>query len=309
MPPSRDYYRILGVREDAAAEDLKKAYRRLAREHHPDRNPDKPGAEDRFKEIQEAYDVLGDVEKRRRYDRLRRNPFMSNGFKTTAGNRYERAQDGTYVRREETEPSSSGFGDLFGVDLGLGGISDFFSRIFGAGSEEAPRARGRSVAVTLRLPFEQALAGGKTELRLPDGETVRLVIPKGVDSGFKIRLKGRSDEAGQERRAEFVVTFEVEPHPRFRRERNDLHTTMPVNAIEAVLGVERSISNAYGRQVRVPVPKGTQPGERLRLRGQGVETAQGVGDLYVEVEVTVPRNLDADQLETLRAAAKRARIL
>ena len=311
MPATKNYYDVLGVSEDAGAEEIKKAYRKLARKYHPDRNPDKPDAEERFKEVQEAYSVLSDEEKRTQYDQMRKygGGFGGGGFETGNGNRFYRAPDGTYVRFETGgEP-----GDPFGG----GGFGDIFSSIFGGGEPQADpfgrrqrrTSRGRDVETTVRLSFDQALRGGKTEVQLPDGETVRLTIPKGVRSGFKIRLRDRGEPGPSGKRGDLYVTFDVASHPRFRREGNDLYVTETINAFEAMLGTTRSITNAYGKQIKVPIAAGTQPGDKLRLRGQGVRAEKRTGDLYVEIDVAVPEHLTDAQREAIRAAAEQAGLL
>lgn len=319
MAEVKDYYAILGVGEQASTAEIKKAYRKLARQHHPDKNQDNPEAEERFKEIQEAYSVLSDEEQRKQYDFRRKNPFggFGDGFDTSGGNRYYRAPDGTYVRFDQP-----GAGGGFGFDNVGGAFGDLFSRFFGGevhddpftqrgrGPRPGPRA-GRDVETRVSLSFEQALQGGKTEVVLPDGARVRLTIPKGVRSGFKIRLKGRGEASPQAGapRGDLYVTFEVADHPAFRREGDDLYTKVQVNAFEALLGTRRSIPNAYSRQIKLDIPKGTQPGDRLRLRNQGVETEQACGDLYVDIEVTIPRHLTEAQEAALRAAAQQAGLL
>lgn len=309
MPEIKDYYKILGVGEKATADEIKKAYRKLAREYHPDRNPDKPGAEEKFKEVQEAYDTLSDSAKRKQYDAMRRNPFAGNGGFTGQGGRYYRAPDGSGIRFE----TSGDFGDIFG---GGGGFSDIFSQFFGGGAgAESPfqstrrGAPARDIETVLRLSFDQALQGGKTEVSLPDGETIRINVPRGVNSGFKIKIKGRGKAGAGGRRGDLYVTFEVEPSPNFRREGNDLYVSVQINAFEAMLGTTRSITNAYGRTIKLTIPKGTQPGEKFRLKGQGVETEKATGDLYVEVGVTIPRNLTPQQEEAIRKAAKGAGLI
>src|SRR5690606_6222288 len=255
MPQVKDYYKVLGVSEGASQDEIKKQYRKLARKYHTDRNPDTPGAEERFKEVQEAYDTLSDPEKRKQYDRMRKNPFgqMGEGFSTSSGQRYYRAPDGSYVRFESSRGGPGlGVDDLFG-----GGFSDIFSRFFGGGGAggpaEEPFVRARrpngqnlNVSTDLRISFDQALQGGKTEVRLPSGEVVRLRIPKGVRSGFKIRLKGHGNVGSGGRRGDLLVTFQVDPHPNFRREGDDLYTTVTVNALEAMTGKTVSLTNAYG---------------------------------------------------------------
>ncbi len=305
MPQLKNYYDILGVSEKAGAEEIKKVYRKLAQKYHPDRNPDKPDAEARFKEVQEAYDVLSDAQKRKQYDRMRKNPFGPfGGFTATNGDRFYQRPDGTFVRFSNSDDPVD-FGDILGDTVG--GIGDFFSRLFGgeAPGTDQPR-QAPTMQTTVRLSFDQALRGGKTTVHLPDGKTVRLTIPKGVPDGFKIRLKGRGRPGADGKRGNVYVTFKVEPHPRFRREDNDLYVTETINAVEAMLGTTRHLTNPYGKRIKVPIHAGTQPGARLRLKGQGVQTDQGAGDLYVEVEVTIPENLTEAQRDALRDAAKKA---
>ncbi len=164
-----------------------------------------------------------------------------------------------------------------------------------------PRRKG----LKIQLSFEQALRGGKTSVQLPDGRAARLTIPKGVCNGLTIRLRSKGDaEPG-----DLFVTFRVAPSPRFRREGAHLHTVETISAFDALLGTTRRIANAYGRTITLPIPPGTQPGERLRLRGQGVATGAHTGDLFVEIAVAVPRNLTDAQRERLRAAAEDAGLL
>lgn len=307
MPSHKDYYAVLGVHEGASADEIKKAYRKLARAYHPDRNPDEPQAEERFKEVQEAYDVVGDAQQRAAYDGQRRDPFAGGRFDGFSGAgregsaRFYRAPDGTYVRVETTGsgPDSS---FIFGDEEG-GGVGDLFGNFFGRRarprgdasarphSRQRAPAAGRDVEATLRLTFEEALEGGKHEVTLPQGETVRLEVPRGVRPGFKVRLRGRGAPGAAGRRGDLYITYEVEEHPRFRREGNDLHVTESINAVEAMLGVARRLQNAYGGTVRLQIPPGSQPGDVLRLREQGVQTDDMTGDLLVHVEVEVPRAL------------------
>ncbi len=302
MPQLKNYYDILGVNEKAGAEEIKKVYRKLAQKYHPDRNPDKPDAEDRLKEVQEAYSVLSDAKKRKQYDRMRQNPFGAfGGFTANNGDRFYQRPDGTYVRFSNDDGDID-FSDIFGDTVG--GIGDFFSRIFGG---DAPKTgQTPNTKTTVRLSFDQALRGGKTTVRLPDGKTVRLTIPRGVHDGFRIRLKGRGQQGADGQRGHVFVTFKVDPHPRFRREDDDLYVTETINAVEAMLGTTRHLSNPYGKRIKVPIHAGTQPGARLRLKGQGVQTEKHTGDLYVEVEVTIPEDLTEAQREALREAAKKA---
>ncbi len=324
MPETKDYYAVLGVPEDADAQQIKKAYRKLARKHHPDRNPDDPQAEETFKEVQEAHEVLSDPQKRKKYDALRRGGFSgfgNGGFNTRdgGGGTYYRAPDGRYVHFEPGTPEEGlGFDDLFGGRTGsgsAGGFSDFFNRFFGGQAQGPPggvrqqQAADLHVETTLRISVEQALKGGRTQVKLPGGEAVRLKIPRGARPGMKIRLRGRGRAGLGGRRGDLYVTFDVAPHPRFRRRGDDLYLTTSINAFEAMLGATRSITTAYGRRLKITVPPGTQPGERLRLKGLGVETRDGRGDLFVEIEVTIPNNLTPPQQTALRKAAEEANLL
>jgi curved DNA-binding protein len=313
MSEVKDYYKVLGVAETASADEIKKAYRKLARDFHPDRNPDKPGAEDRFKEIQEAYGVVGDEAKRKEYDAMRKNPFGFGGLGggRNGGGQYYRAPDGRYVRFESGE-GGRGFEDAFGGS-GAGGFGDLFSRFFGGqesahdptqGRSRRQQSGGRDLQTTLRLTFAQALKGGKTEVGIPTGEKIRIDVPKGVDSGFKIRLRGRGQEGAGGRRGDLYVTFEVTPDPNFRREGKDLSVDVPISIFDAALGARRSVTNAYGERIRITIPAGSQPGDRLRLKGQGVRTDDATGDLYAEIMVTVPKNITPEQKRVLEEAAK-----
>ena len=316
MPPP-DYYATLGVDEDASAKEIKKAYRALAQEYHPDRNAGDTAAEERFKEVQEAYDTLGDTTKRTAYDRARRDPFggrfEGNPFEGFAGGpggegRYYRAPDGTYVRVDTTGAGPGGMGGdrddfVFG---GGGGLGSIFDQFFGGNGGGEPSYRGgRDVEATLRLAFDEALAGGPREFQTPSGETVRVTVPRGVRDGFKIKLAGRGEAApgGRGEAGDLFVTFQVMPSARFRRDGDDLTTTVTITAIEALLGTTREVETASGKTVRLTIKPGTQPGARLRVRGQGVASDRGTGDLYVEVDVTGP-TLSESAAEGLRAWAE-----
>lgn len=322
MPQTQDHYDVLGVDRNASQKKIKKAYRRLAQKYHPDRNPDDPDAEERFKEVQQAYSVLSDPEKRKQYDRGGRNPFGGRG-PTGEQNPFGR---GTRVRFEQRGEGGDPLGDLFG-DAG-GGLNNIFERFFSGGRSGGATGGGRSpfgqagqqrqrsgrqqgarggrdVETTLSLSFEQALRGGPVEVQRSDGSgTMRIQVPKGARPGMKIRLRGRGQPGPTGERGDLYVTFEVKAHPRFERRGDDLHLTEEVGVFEAMLGAERRIENAYGRRIRLRVPPGTQPGESLRLKGQGVETDKGTGDLYVKIEVAVPEDLTAEQEEKLREAAR-----
>jgi molecular chaperone DnaJ/curved DNA-binding protein len=322
MPQTKDLYDILGVDEDASKEEIKKAYRTLARKHHPDRNPDDPNAEDKFKEIQKAYSILSDKEKRQQYDAQRR--FGGGGFGGPNGGRGSWGRQG--AGGPEIRFEQGNFDDVFG---GRGGLGDIFESFFGGrggatqgqdpfrqqrGQQQGPRGQrrrsrqpsGQDIETKLQLSFEEALHGGRREVELPTGESIRLNIPQGVRNGYKIRLKGRGQAGPTGQRGDLYVTFEVGDHPRFRRKGNDIHLTESIDVFEALLGTERRIPTPYGQRIKLSIPAGTQPGEKLRLRGQGVKTDDGQGDLYVKIDVDIPTDLTDAQRETLREAADEA---
>jgi molecular chaperone DnaJ/curved DNA-binding protein len=209
-----------------------------------------------------------------------------------------------------------GLGDILGQFFGGGGV-----QAGGGGARQRRQRRGRrgrqqtrqgarDTETTLRLSFQQALEGGPTQVRLPGGEqgsqTMRIKIPKGARPGMKIRLRGQGKKDAAGRKGDLYVTFRVADHPRFERRGDDLHLTEEVGVFEATLGTERRIENAYGEQIRLRIPPGTQPGAQLRMKGQGVETEKTTGDLYVEIDVRVPEDLTDEQRETLEAAAEEA---
>src|SRR5690606_2111698 len=286
----KDYYELLGVNEYAQPEEVKRAYRKHAHICHPDRNPGAPVAAERFKGVLEAYEVLSDPVRRQQYDLLRRAPLNAFG----------------------RLPTSAAFGRVDGhiaEDNVLGGLFGRLVDEYRQALDETHRRPSEHFDTQVRLTFDQALRGGKTVLTLPDGRTVHVTVPKGVRDGLTIRLKGKGPRADATRRGDLYVTFRVTPDPRFRREGEHLHVTETISALEATLGTTRSITNAYGRTIKLPVPAGTQPGERLRLRGQGVATCKHAGDLFVEIAVSVPRELTEEQRARLRRAAAEAGLL
>jgi curved DNA-binding protein len=285
-----DYYEALGVPRGASADDIRRAYRKLAREYHPDVNKD-PGAEDRFKEVAEAYEVLRDPEKRERYDRL--------GANWRAGQDVSGAQgfrDGGYrdVR----------------FDFGEGGdFSDFFESLFGArphanGARRGADAfggfvmRGADHEAVLDLTLEEAAAGGRQHITLGDNRGYDVEIPAGVRDGQRIRLAGEGGPgADGGPSGDLFLRVRMAPHPRFRVERRDLHVDLPVSPSEAALGAQVPVPTLTGT-ARVRVPAGSSSGRKLRLRGEGMPGPRGGhGDLYAELQIVVPKQLDERERE------------
>lgn len=286
----RDYYEVLGVPRGAGDEEIRSAYRKLAREYHPDVNRD-PGAEDRFKEVSEAYEVLRDPEKREKYERL--------GANWKAG---------------EDVSGASGFGGGSGSGGGQGfgdgaGFSDFFESFFGgrrgaSGGFEGFSMRGGDQEATIEVTLEEAARGGKQKISLADGRDFEVQIPPGVRDGQKIRLAGQGGEGASGGPAgDLYLRVRIKRHPRFRREDDDLVVEIPVAPWEAALGATVPVPTLNG-SARVKVPAGSSSGRRLRLRGEGMPGPGGrKGDLYASVRVVVPKVLEKRERELFEELA------
>ena len=297
----QDYYAALGVPRDASEQDIRSAYRKLAREHHPDVNKE-PGAEDRFKEISEAYEVLRDKDKRERYDRL--------GANWKAGQDVSGA--GGAGGHEEAFRGGDGFSDVR-VDFGGGDFSDFFESFF---ARQGPRGgeragfngfsrRGGDQEATLELTLEEAAAGGKRRLSLGDGRDFEVDIPRGVRAGQRIRLAGQGEPGGGGGPAgDLFLRVRVKRHPLFRVKGNDLYVDLPVSPWEAALGAEVPVRTLSGT-ARVRVPPGSSSGRRLRLRGEGLPSAgDSAGDLHAVLTVRVPKRLNKEERELFEQLAE-----
>ncbi|HTA32834.1 MAG TPA: DnaJ C-terminal domain-containing protein [Solirubrobacteraceae bacterium] len=299
----QDYYETLGVARDASEKDIRSAYRKLAREHHPDVNKE-PGAEDRFKQISEAYEVLRDKDKRERYDRL--------GANWKAGQDVSGA--GGAGGFEEAFRGGDGFSDVR-VDFGGGDFSDFFESLFGGQGARARGGAGRAGAngfalrgadqeTTLELTLEEAAAGGKKRLSLGDGRDFEVEIPQGVRAGQRIRLAGQGGPgSGGGPAGDLFLRVRVKRHPLFRVKGNDLYVDLPVSPWEAALGAEVPVRTLSGT-ARVRVPPDSSSGRRLRLRGEGLPTTGGAaGDLHAVVTVRVPKRLEQEERELFEQLA------
>lgn len=288
---SKDYYATLGVAEDAPVDEIKRAYRKLARRYHPDVSDEKD-AEARFKEIGEAWEVLGDAEKRATYDNIRK--FGHPGGETGAG----------YGGRAGRE-FDAGFSDSRGADF-----SDFFRNMFGGGGFSDS---GQDLHVRLPITLEESYAGCEHTLPLAIPEVdaqgrltqtqrrLRVKIPAGVTHGQQIRLKGQGGSGG-DRPGDLFVEIQLVPHPSYAVEGRDLTLRVPLAPWEAALGARIEVDTLGGR-VHVKVPAGTHSGNRLRLRGRGLPGTPP-GDQYLEFEVVVPQQLSAEERELFEALAK-----
>jgi curved DNA-binding protein len=298
----RDYYELLGVPRGASNEEIRGAYRKLARRYHPDVNKD-PGAEDRFKEVSEAYEVLRDPEKREKYDRLGQNWKAGDDVSGAAG--FEE-----YMRRGGAR--GGGFnGDDVRVEFGDGGdFSDLFEGLFGgrgrARGFDGFSRRGGDQEAVLELSLEEAARGGRRRLTLGDGRDYEVDIPRGVRDGQVIRLAGEGGGGGGGAPpGDLLLRIRLRPHPRFRRDGRDLEVDLPVAPWEAALGAKVEVQTLEG-SVRVTVPAGSSCGRRLRLRGQGMPSPGGdrAGDLYAVVKIVVPKKLSKQERKHFEALAQ-----
>ncbi len=272
-----DYYALLGVASDASEKEIKKAYRKLAQQYHPDTNAGDAAAESRFKEVNEAYEVIGDPETRKEYDHMREVGYFVGG--PGGGQQYVRVED----------LFSGGGGSPF--DL-FSGIGDLF------GQTRARARPGRDLSAETRLSFHDAISGVTKQMTI-NGQRIKVRIPPGVADGARIRVSGKgAPGAGGGPSGDLYVTVRVADHPIFDRSGGNLGVTVPVTFVEAALGAEVAVPTLDGK-VTLRVPPGTPSGKTFRVSGKGVATSKGTGDLLVTVEVIVPSSLTDEQRQLL----------
>ncbi len=301
----KDYYQILGVKKEAGTDEIKKAYRKLARKYHPDMNPNDKSAEEKFKEINEAYEVLSDPDKRKKYDQFgsqwqqyaraggRPEDFDWSQWRTQPG--------GTYTRTVSPEDLNQMFG-------GLGGFSDFFETLFGGlGRRSAPdmRSRGRGRMTDrsrdsdykVQISLEEAFHGTSRTLQWENGRKLEARIPPGVHTGSRVRLSGQGEPGLSGQKGDLYLNIEVLPHETFQVEGDDLRARVPVDLYTAVLGGSVKVQ-ALDKTVELTIPAGTSSGKLFRLRGLGMpklRNPQQRGDLYVTVDIQIPKNLSMEE--------------
>lgn len=311
----KDYYKILGINKKATQDEIKKAYRKLAVKYHPDKNKDNKQAEEKFKEISEAYEVLKDPEKRRQYD--------------TLGANWKNYQQGDFdfsnFRRSRGGRSGSFFGggeSFFGGQAGgAGGFSDFFKQFFGGGgfsqsgfgdgfSQQDPRFqqafKGRDIQANLSLTLEEAYRGTSKLLNI-NGSKIKVNIKPGVRNGQKLRIKGKGSPGAQGgANGDLFLNIDIQPHPQFSRDGDDLHAEIALDLYTAVLGGSLKVPTPDGAK-NITIPAGTDGGKKFRLKGLGMQNYENPakkGNLYVRIKIAVPKKLTPEQKKLFEKLSK-----
>jgi len=287
---SKDFYAALGVPKSADDAAIKKAYRQLAKDSHPDRNPGDAKAEQRFKEGTEAYTVLSDPEQRKQYDSVR-------------------AMGGGGARFQAGGPGAQGFEDVFGGMFGGasaqssgGGFEDILGQMFGGGYQRGPQ-KGSDIAAVTEVSFREAGEGATVTLGL-DGKRVSTRLPAGVHDGQKIRVPGKGRPGANGGPAgDLLLTVRVAKHPVFSNDGLNLRVTLPITYAEAALGATVEVPTLTGDRVSVKIPAGTASGQILRVKGRGLHSRDKTGDLHVAVQIDVPRKLSREAKQTVETLA------
>ncbi len=280
----KDFYKVLGVDKKAGADEIKKKYRTLARELHPDKNKGDAAKEEKFKGISEAYEILSDAKKRAEYDEAR-SLYERGGFRATMGG----GQQG------------GDFNDIFGG----GNPQDIFANLFGGG-RRGPR-KGQDLQTEATITFRESIVGTHLDLRLATdrgaAQNITARVPAGVNDGAKIRVKGKG-AAGEAGPGDLFIMLHVKPHAIFGRKGENLTLTLPVTFAEAALGADIKVPTMSGDDVTVRIAPGTSNGRTLRVKGRGITKGATTGDLLVTVDVQVPQRVDGKALDALRVFAE-----
>jgi len=280
----KDFYKVLGVDKKAPADEIKKKYRALARDLHPDKTKGDAAKEEQFKAVSEAYEILSDAKKRAEYDEAR-SLFERGGFRAPQGGGFQ----------------GGDFSDVFGS----GNPQDIFANLFGGG-RRGPR-KGQDLQTEATITFRESVFGTTLDLRLAtdrgQAQNISARVPTGVNDGAKIRVKGKgaSGEAGP---GDLFIQLHVKPHPVFSRKGENLTITLPITFAEATLGADIKVPTMSGEDVTVRIAPGTPNGRTLRVKGRGIVKGSTTGDLLVTVEVQVPQRVDGKALDALKVFAE-----
>lgn len=286
----RDPYTVLGVSHTSTDDEIKSAYRNLAKKFHPDVNPGKKDIEQKFKEINAAYDILGDTDKRAKFDR---------GEMDSGGNERQQQYQQWRSNRSRGAEASGDFADFVAEDIfadlfgGTRARGTRFTGNWGVGEDPfaaaKQRSRGSDIQQALHVSFVEAAMGGRKRVSLPSGKTIEVAVPPGTENGRKLRLKGQGQGGQREGSAgDAIIEIHVEPHPFFTAKGQDIHLELPVTFYEASLGAAVTTPTLEG-PVEIKIPKGSNSGTVLRLRGKGIPDPQGArGDQYVKLKVILP---------------------
>jgi curved DNA-binding protein len=293
-----DYYKVLGVSKNATEKEIKKAYKKLARKYHPDLNPDNKVAEEKFKEINEANEVLSNPENRKKYDKY--------------GKDWKHAEE--FEKAQQQRSSSGGFGggQSYGGGFNDGDFSDFFSSMFGGGGStgsrrQSSRFKGQDFNAELHLNLTDVYKSQKQELTV-NGKKIRLTIPAGIQDGQTIKIKGKGGPgANGGANGDLYITFRIKNNTSFKRKGNDLYFTYDLDLYKAVLGGSVEIITLEGKKVKIKVKPETQNGTKVKLKGKGFpvyKKTDQFGDLYITYNIKIPTNLTDKEKELFEELAK-----
>lgn len=311
----KDYYKILGVSKNATKEEIKKAYRGLARKYHPDLNPDNKDAEEKFKEVQEAHEVLSDEEKRKTYDMFGSAEFRPGG--RTTWKRAGETPEGQAYEYSYSANDFTGFEDIFKDIFGFGGQAgagrsrgEAFRDIFSTVTKERP-SRSRDLEYQIEIDFDTAIRGGVRDLSISrqkqegvETEKLSVRIPAGVDNGSRIRVQGKGEARGSTK-GDLYLRVKVKPHPIFTRKGDDIYLEVPVTVYEAALGNKIEVPTIDGT-AEMTIPPGVQSGTKLRLKGKGVTNLKTKvrGDQYIEIKIAMPDKINEEDRKKFEELGK-----
>jgi curved DNA-binding protein len=294
----KDYYKVLGIDNKASVDDIRKAYRKLAKKYHPDKNPNDKSAEEKFKEVSEAYEVLKDPEKRKKYDSLGANWKQ---YQHAGGNGEEWFKNFNQSRQGGSYQFSGNFNDLFG---NVGGFSDFFESYFGSGKRFSSESsefinkpqRGSDYEAVLKISLEEAHRGTEKQFTI-NGKTLKVKITPGIEEGKKLRLKNQGSEGARGGvKGDLYLKIQIEKHPYFERKGNDLYYDLEVDLYTAILGGKKEVTTLDGKRINIIIPKETENGKVLKVKGMGMNRpSRDRGNLFVRINIQIPKNLNEEE--------------